>query len=1058
MTRAVGPSAIESGFDRGIPCSRIRRMTRRMAGLLAALVVAIAAWTPAFAAMYRDEDTVAVTDASRDIVSVDWARMGLHAGCVLRFSAEPALEHVRLLLDVDGPDRGAAPSGADFMVEGGRFYRHTGDDQGWTWDAVGEAAVVEDGRALRLLLPVFPHGTAFRWSAETLDAGLAAVDRIPPSGMADTRWDILEEGVRTEAAPADLTELARHAPLTLSYRFDTELKAVLWKPSRDPLPMTWRPASITSAIPFALTIEEAGGGVVATGTAGFCSAVSNSVRWDGVANGVEWTLLSEMKGDDLQLTGQLKSDRPQRLRLKVSLAIPAELWTEVPAEDEVERLLGARDGGGLPLGVTRGDAGLVWVEQDVREPRRCRVTASDAERTLSLIYDLGLTAATSNFPGRAAFRFHAHYLPWMEDVSARDALAAFYALRPDASRRRMIRAGAWSLESGDAREFTAASLKPGEVDGLLLETLSPWSHGQAIPEGFACDEETALRLVRWASLGGGRQADLALSALSSVRRDGEGGPATRLSADPACMAGWDVAVDPDLAPVADFPVTRAMAWWRQIDGALGKTAGGVWLWSGWAWGGLNHDAAALGVADYPCVFEQDDPLPGLAGEISAMEFLAPLVEAIHARGGYVAAEVSPAGESLPAACYDLLVGRRVSGAELPDTRWRVLAAKKPLVIPVDTDGCSPGDVASALSSLLYWGCMPVLESRPDQSVQGILAVYLPVMQRVAEAGWEPRRLVSLEGGPVTTEGFGDGPVRYVTFRNSTDEWVTVSASFRPVPEHIFLVDPFSADLLLVEPGTTSLAVRVREGVSVRDWVPVSAAGGEIEFHEGRPAAGGEGRAVARSLESASAEVKRGWACGLAFPAPAVRGETNSAVLTVSNHGQRPVKFSGLKVISSRQFIPFDDATAEIGPGETAEFAATFREEDLGETSWLEVQWNLEDEGGAAACSRMIRPEFVEPVVFYLGSTNVVSAELDGELVLEARSHSTRAREVKVAWEGDFKEGEKELLLPPGGRARITVPVRAARRRGGQVLVRARVEGELFLEELFNVALGYEEGR
>ena len=1029
-----------------------------MAGLLTALMVASAAWIPAGAVTYRDEDTVAVADASRDIVRVDWMRMGPHAGCVLRFSAEPALEPVRLLLDVDGPDRGAAPSGADFMVEGGRFYRHTGEDQGWTWDAVGETAVVEDGKALRLLLPVFPHGSAFRWSAETLDAGLTTVDRIPPSGMADTRWDTLEEGGRTEAAPADLRELAKHAPLTLSYRFDTELKAVLWKPSRDPLPMIWRPGSSTSSIPFTLTIEDAGGGVLATGMAGFCSAVSNSVRWDGVANDVEWTLLAETKGDDLQLTGQLKSESPQRLRVKVSMAIPAELWTEVRAEDPVERLLDARGDDGLPLSVTRGDAGLVWVEQDAGEPRRCHVTASDAERTIALTYDLGLTVVTSNFPGRATFRFQAHYLPRTEGGSARDALAAFYALRPAASQRRLPRAGAWLLEGGDARECTAAALKPGETDGLLLETLSPWSHEQAIPEGFACDEETALRLVRWASLGSGGQADLALSALSSVRRDGEGGPATRLSTQPVCVAGWDVAVDPDAAPVRDFPVTRAMAVWRQIDAGVGKTSGGVWLGSGWVWDGLNHDTAALGVADYPCAFEPDDPSPGLAGDVSAMEFLAPLVEAVHARGGYVAAEVSPAGESLPAACYDLLVGRRVPGAEHPDARWRLLAAKKPLVIPVDTEGRQPEDVAAELSSLLYWGCVPVLESRADESVQSVLAAYLPVMQRVAEAGWEPRRKVSLADGPVATEGFGDDRVHHVTFRNNTDEWVTVSASFHPVPEHVFFVDPFNADMMLVEPGTTSLALRVREGVSVRDWVPLSSVAGEIEFHEGRPVAGGEGRAVTRSLESARDEVQRGWVCGLVCPAPAVRGETNTAVLTVSNHGQRPVKFSGLKVISSRQFIPFDSATAEISLGGTAEFAATFREADMGDEPWLEVQWSLEDEAGLVECSRMIRPEFVEPVVFYLGSTNVISAELEGELVLEARSHSTRAREVKVIWEGDFKEGEKKLVLPPGGRERITVPVRAARRRGGQVLVRATVEGELFLEELFNVALGYEEER
>lgn len=1012
---------------------------------------------------FKDEDAAPIADPCLDLVRVEWSRMGENAGCVIHFLDTPQAERVRILIDVDGPDRGVAPSGADFMVEGRRFYQHTGMDDAWTWDAIGEVALIEDGRALRLLLPEFEHGSAFRWSVETLSSELAAVDRYPSSGLADTRWASLEGGGRTEATAVDLRGLLEYNPLTLSYRFDTELKAVIWPPAREPLPMAWQPSSITSSIPFVLTLEDMAAGTVVTAVVESCSAVSNAIRWVGATEGLAWTLVGEIRGDGLQLTGQLKSGTERRVRVGIVFAVPADLWSVEEPDDEVARMLDARNvESGFPLGIVGGRQGTISVENDMEEPRRFRIGAgSDSERTLSIVYDLGLTMATSNFPGRSTFRCYAHYLADGGGCPQREALADFYRRHPATSQRRLPRAEGWWAGSGAADGWSEdlVEMDDGQARGgkrLRFAAMSPWTYGQLIPDGFSCDEETAQRLVKWAALGGGREGDLAVSALLGVARDGEGRAMMTVSSEPVCLSGWSVGVDPDLAGVPDLPVTRAMAEWKLVIGSVGKTCDGVLLKAGWVWDGLNHDAAALGVADYPCACEDDDPAPGLAGDVSAMELVVPLAGAVRARGGFLAGEIPGALGAGMVSQLDVMVGPSLKLHDEVGGLLRILAGEKPAVIPLDLGGLPDDEAKTILSRLLYWGYLPALESVRDESARGSFAPYLSVMSRIAEAGWNPQRKLSVTGADITAEEFGRDGIRHVTLHNRSGEWATASISCEPAAHFIFCVDPFTAAVAILEPGSTSLSCRVASGVSVRDWIVMPDVAGEIDFLKSWETGMGEGGAVLRSLASAADEVKQGFVCELVCPQPAVRGETNVAVLTVSNHSDQAVRFSDLKVVSSKQFLPFDEATAPIAAGETARFEAAFREEDMGDEPWLEVQWALEGNGSRLDCVRMMRPDFVDPLLISAPSTNVTSSSLEGEIALEVRSYSSRERTVRLHWEGDFKGGDMSIVVKPDSRSTVRLPIKGARKRAGQMVVRASADGETVFSEFLNVALGGEE--
>lgn len=1012
----------------------------------------------------RDEDTVAIGDSTLDLVRIEWLRMGEHAGCVVHFLDAPQPDRVRILIDVDGPDRGAAPEGADFMVEGQRFYRHAGEDDAWTWDAIGEALVMEEDRALRVLLPKFEHGSTFRWYVESLKADFSVADRYPSDGLADMRWESLSDGVaRPGATATDLRGLLQHSPLTLSFRWDTELKAVIWTAATSPVAFAWQPESATSSIPFIMTVEDIADGSIATATVAFCATVSNATRWGGAVGGLQWTLVGESRGDGLQLTGQLQSPAERRVRASITLVVPEDLWSDSSDDDEIAHLLDARNvEPGFPLGIVGGSGGALTMENDVEEPRRFRIAAgSDSSRTLSISYDLGLTEVTSNFPGRATFRCHVRYLAADAGPSHRGALAAFYTRHPALSQRRVPRAGCWAFgESPPAGDLDAAFVevsdgRTSDANRLRFDAMSPWSHGQIIPEGFPCDEETALRLVKWAALGGGRSGELAISALRGVSRDAAGQAEMVLHTNAGCVAGWAVAVDPDLAVAPGLPVTRAMTEWKLVDGSVGKTCDGVLLRAGWVWEHLNHDAAALGVADYPCVFEEDAADPGLAGEVSAMELLVPLAGAVRARGGFVAGEISGVSGAGLIPQLDVIMGRPVMPDDEVGGLLRVLAADKPVVLPVDIEGMPAEDVRAILSRLLRWGYLPALETAGDESVRAILSSYLPVMSRIAEAGWNPVRRLSGCAEGVSIEEFGGAGIRHAAIRNERDDWVGFETSFGPVQEFTFWLNPFDASLAILEPGATSLACRAESGVGLRDWVPISEVAGELEFLKSWRAGKGEADAALRSLSSAVEEVKRGVVCSLSCPQPSVRGETNMAVLTINNRSDEPVQFSNLKVISSKQFLPFDEAVASVAPGETARFEAAFREEDMGDGPWLELQWVLEDKAGRLEGVRMMRPEFVDPVVLSAVSTNVVSEALESELVVEVRSHSSFARMLRVQWEGDFKRGDRTMTVGPGARETLRLPVRASRGRVGQMRVRGSVDGERVFGEMFSVSLGDE---
>jgi hypothetical protein len=94
------------------------------ARLLLALLALFASPASLEARTYRDEDPEPVSDPGKDLEQASVKRTADDRLLFeLRYRGEPDIEDLRIFLDVDGPERGEPQTGADFLLEGPRFYR-----------------------------------------------------------------------------------------------------------------------------------------------------------------------------------------------------------------------------------------------------------------------------------------------------------------------------------------------------------------------------------------------------------------------------------------------------------------------------------------------------------------------------------------------------------------------------------------------------------------------------------------------------------------------------------------------------------------------------------------------------------------------------------------------------------------------------------------------------------------------------------------------------------------------------------------------------------------------
>lgn len=234
---------------------------------------------------------------------------------------------------------------------------------------------------------------------------------------------------------------------------------------------------------------------------------------------------------------------------------------------------------------------------------------------------------------------------------------------------------------------------------------------------------------------------------------------------------------------------------------------------------LNYRREHFASADLPLVFDSRGRVCQL-GHFLAMELLRDLARDLHARGRLAFANAVLHLFPWPAAELDILgteTNWNPGGQWTPDSEermlyWRVLCGKKPYVTLQNTDfdrfpselverylarcgayGVLPSFFSPDAANGVYW-------SRPElyDRDRPLFRRYVPVIRRVAEAGWEPVTGAASSDAAVWVERFGAGDEVFLTAFNPG----TTALAAEVTVDLVRLAGgrPLRAEALLPEPG------------------------------------------------------------------------------------------------------------------------------------------------------------------------------------------------------------------------------------------------------------------
>ncbi len=995
----------------------------------------------------RDADPTPVSDAALDITSVSARRMERGDGRLVFEVAtreSPRVENLRILLDTD-PSAGDAETGADFMMEGRRFYRRPEGARGWQWDEIESPAIASDGRSAICVLPPLPELARGSWIVQATGERLETLDRVPEEGSIEYALADLESWEPPfRAGASDMQDLLDLEDFSLSVRLDTEIKAIRWEAVSEGAPaLAWTPVNCTSPVPLRVLLEDAETRESAALVPGKAWRAGEVVRYEGRHLGVSWTLLVEpAETGSVRITGKLSDERDRCLRVEVQspLDLPEWVWHD---DFRTRRRLAEADGAlsntapspfgersMYPFGVVSRDETLLLVETDPSEPRVFRTLARKDGALLCIQYDLALTSQTSNFPGLATFRCEFRSLAARDADPFRVALADFQRRHPG------FRMG-----------------RRGGVGPANLVRIEPWVQFVEMPAGMARTTANVELLTRLGLMQHGREAELAAATLLGACLRPNGTPAVSYEEGPAANgAQVPVNVDPDTRCAPELPVSRAMAEWRFVREQLENPEV-----SGFLLGRMEESAdyrgAALGVADFPCVFEPRVLKPCVANSFSGWEFASRVNRALVDKGkqfaGTRADDPSAFHAQLLDAVFETLPwiksGEWNPGEHRRLVARRVIAGAKPVTwvfeAPEDQDNMD-GRVERAFAESLFWGCVPLLAG---DRVAG--ESYAPLAQRLALAGWDPVGFASAEPETVVVEHFGvTQAVRHVTIRNE-DRWITdATLRVNTDTQRVVVFNPLNGNCTL---AGESVAVRLMPGeVQVVDVFAPGDMDRELEFF--REAGGfGAGEACLRTLESVRAELKAGLECDLRYPVPCVTDEANRLELVVRNAGSEAARLRGLRVIG-RVFRESPALDAEIAAGSAVTAAVHFMTADLPETGWFEVDWQATVAGGALTCTRFIRPRVADAIELHLPAEPVEAEGLEKDVELIVVNHSTNTRPFTLTWQGAFRGGSKHVRFAPVSREIYPLSVRARRPASGEMYAILERDEEQFAVVRFEV--------
>jgi hypothetical protein len=521
--------------------------------------------------------------------------------------------------------------------------------------------------------------------------------------------------------------------------------------------------------------------------------------------------------DHLAVEGRISdtTGRDRAVTLVFALPINAQGWTW---GDDIRqrRLIGGRDefsttvpvncgaNGQLsiyPMACINDDRTGIALALDMTKPAQYRLVYQAGTGQFFIAYDFGLVIDTARSPSSAEFRFVIYRFDpaW----GFRAAWEKFMRIFPEQFQVRSHEQGIWM-------PFTDVSTVAGWSDfgfryhegnnnvgfddqnGILsfryTEPMTWWmSMAPQLPR-----TEAAAIAVRDDDLLSSNTNDqrMALVSLSTAMWDANGQPELLFRNEPwANGAVWSLNPNPFLPTQPNAGTVHWNDALREIlyGSSAPNVLDGEYLDSleGHVTANLNYRREHFAPSTVPLTFASDTCQPALWKALAVYEFTRWITDDVHRLGKLSFANGLPYQFTFLCPCLDIM-GTETdwlsSGQYTPPSHaqmdlWRTLAAKKPYLLLMNTDFDRFGTnlVEQYFERSLFYGMFPSMFSHNASDNpywenpawynrdRDCFKRYIPIIKRVAEAGWQPVTLASVDNSNLLIERFGPSPDGTVYF-------------------------------------------------------------------------------------------------------------------------------------------------------------------------------------------------------------------------------------------------------------------------------------------------------
>ena len=476
----------------------------------------------------------------------------------------------------------------------------------------------------------------------------------------------------------------------------------------------------------------------------------------------------------------------------------------VPATDEREYANLTQAGAGAtgqlslyPFGcVTGGKQGLVLGMLPSLGPRVVRIAFSPKSHLLYLACDLALTAKGDQHDHAPVAVAHYNIDPsW----GFRDAAAKFYALFPDAYRRRAKAEGIWMPFTDPSKvtglsdfhitfhegDNSVASDRQNKI--LSFRYVEPMTYWMPMTKDTPRTYTAAVAQVQTLAAANNREAQ---AVLSSGSQDMRGQFNVAFRDEPWCNgAVWVLNPNPQMGKTTDlWTKAKLNHVGEPIPGAVNQPDG-EYLDSLEAWADvLDYRPESLRASNEALCFTPSNPRPTLPTWFSVYEATASLSQDLHRHGKLLMANSIPWRFTAFASLLDVM-GTETNvfsdtGVWTPEpdaimNLRRTASYHKPYLLLLNTDftKVDGAKIARYFQRCLFYGIYPSMFSAnaadhpywEDPKLYNrdrpLFRKYIPIVQHLSAAGWEPVTWARSSRSDVWLERYGR---TYLTVLNSND--------------------------------------------------------------------------------------------------------------------------------------------------------------------------------------------------------------------------------------------------------------------------------------------------